>query len=457
MRSSHASAVICGAGIAGVAAAYFLTVVHGLKDVVLVDPLPPLSLTSDKSTEAYRNWWPGPDDSMIALMNHSIDLMEALARQTDNRFLLNRRGYVYATARQDVAEHLRTAAERAQALGAGPVRVHIGPRPDYRPAPAEGFQGQPEGADILTHPEAIRTFFPYLNPRTRMVLHVRRAGWLSAHQLGMYLLETARAHGAQLWSARVVGVEMKAGRVFAVRVQGEKGKDLLRTDTFINAAGPFVHEVAAMVGASLPILHERHTKVAFNDYLGVIPRDAPLLIWSDPQRLPWSEEERAFLEEEGHTELLREFPGGAHVRPEGAGDSPMVLMLWAYDTTPVSPVFPVPMDPLFPEIVLRGLTAMLPGLETYWERAPKPALDGGYYTKTPENLPLIGPLEVEGAYVIGALAGFGIMASLAAGELLAAHVMGDRLPAYAPAFLPRRYKEPDVYPLLSRWSDSWQL
>ena len=73
--------VVCGAGIAGVAAAYALAE-HGASDVTIVEPGNPLSLTSDKSTEAYRNWWPGPDWAMTAFMNRSIDLIEGIARQT---------------------------------------------------------------------------------------------------------------------------------------------------------------------------------------------------------------------------------------------------------------------------------------------------------------------------------------------------------------------------------------
>ena len=92
-----ADTLICGAGIAGIAAAYHLAVTQGVKNVILVDERPPLSLTSDKSTEAYRNWWPGPDDSMVRYMNRSIDLIEQVAEASDNRILLNRRGYVYAT------------------------------------------------------------------------------------------------------------------------------------------------------------------------------------------------------------------------------------------------------------------------------------------------------------------------------------------------------------------------
>ena len=76
-------AVICGAGIAGAACAYFLTGMLPSSRIAVVDPLPPLSLTSDKSTECYRNWWPGPGDAMVALISRSIDLMEHHARRSD--------------------------------------------------------------------------------------------------------------------------------------------------------------------------------------------------------------------------------------------------------------------------------------------------------------------------------------------------------------------------------------
>ena len=90
--------VICGAGIAGVAAAHALTTAFAAEDVTLIDRDSPLSLTSDKSTEAYRNWWPGPDWEMTAFMDRSLDLIEEIARATGNLINLNRRGYVFASA-----------------------------------------------------------------------------------------------------------------------------------------------------------------------------------------------------------------------------------------------------------------------------------------------------------------------------------------------------------------------
>src|SRR5438105_11528011 len=113
MTPGTAEVVICGAGIAGIATAYHLTR-QGVTDIVLVDERPPLSLTSDKSTECYRNVWPGPGDAMVAAMNRSIDLLEELARESGNMFRLNRRGYLFATAQaQRVAGLVQAAREAA--------------------------------------------------------------------------------------------------------------------------------------------------------------------------------------------------------------------------------------------------------------------------------------------------------------------------------------------------------
>ena len=50
---------------------------------------------------------------------------------------------------------------------------------------------------------------------------------------------------------------------------------------------------------------------------------------------------------------------------------------------------------LYPDAVLRALSMLVPGLQQYWKgdagiKFPRPTVDGGYYTRTPENMPLIG-------------------------------------------------------------------
>jgi glycine/D-amino acid oxidase-like deaminating enzyme len=176
------------------------------------------------------------------------------------------------------------------------------------------------------------------------------------------------------------------------------------------------------------------------------------MIWCDPVVLPWSAAERQTLQENQATHwLLETFPAGVHFRPEGGAESQMLLLLWTYHLAPHEPVWPPRFAPEYAEVVLRGLTRMLPGMSVYLQRLHKPVIDGGYYCKTQENRPLIGPLPVDGAYIIGALSGYGIMAAMAAGELLAAHLTGQTLPAYAPAFLLSRYADPAYQQLLANW------
>ncbi len=142
------------------------------------------------------------------------------------------------------------------------------------------------------------------------------------------------------------------------------------------------------------------------------------------------------------------------MRPEGRRH---VLLLWPYHTGPVAETFPLEIPDEYTELCLRGLTKVLPGLAPYLEHLPKPYVDGGYYTKTRENRPLACPLPVEGAFVHGALSGFGLMASMATAELCAAQITGGTLPGYAPAFDLRRYDDPDYLARLEAWGEDGQL
>ena len=450
---STAEVVICGAGISGIAAAYHLAVEQGVEGVVLVDERPPLTLTSDKSSEAYRNWWPDP--AMVALLNRSIDWLERWARASGNRFLMNRRGYLYVTADRDRAATLQHQAESISKLGAGELRVHRDRSTHYQPIEPHDFEGQPTGADLLLDPTLIREQFPYLNSDVVAALHARRCGWFSGQQLGMFMLEQARAHGVQLLSDRVDTIGVKGNRVETIRLASGT---LIDTRCFVNAAGPYLKRVSTLLDIDLPVINERHLKIAFKDHARVVPRNAPLIIWLDPQTLAWSDEERSDLASSAETQwLLEQLPDGVHLRPEGGGDSNIVLMLWAYHVEPREVIVPVPLDEFFPEVVVRGLATMIPGLRTYFGKGSIAMYDGGYYTKTPENRPLAGPLPIEGAYVCGAVSGYGLMASAAMGELVAAHITGGRLPDYAGAFDLRRYADPAYQSQLATWGASGQL
>ena len=447
-----ADVVICGAGIMGVAAAYFLSKA-GFRKILLIDERPPLSFTSDRSTECYRNWW--PDAKMLALMNRSIDLMELLADESGNVFRMNRRGYLYVTADEGRIIEMQAASQRVSSLGAGPTRLHTSDTTSYQPANTEGFHDAPEGADLLIGSDLIRRHFPYLSEQAVAALHVRRAGWLSAQQLGMYLLETGRRSGVWFESARLTGMFLANERVQGVQLgSGER----IDSPLFVNAAGPYLRDAGLLLGVDLPVHTELHLKAVVRDSLGVVGRDAPLLIWNDTQRLPWEPDEReALLEDESTRWMTGLFPSGVHTRPEGSGESQTILMLWEYQTKKMEPVWPPPMQAGYPEIALRGLAAMLPRMREYFSRMPRPQLDGGYYTKTRENRPLAGPMGVNGAYVCGAVSGFGIMSACGVGDLLARHVSGEPLPSYAGAFDLARYEDPEYEKNLAEWGESGQL
>lgn len=454
MKDLRADIVICGAGIAGVSAAYHLAVKQGIKYVLLVDERPPLTLTSDKSTEGYRNWWPGPGNTMVRFMNRSIDLLDKLATESDNYFHMNRRGYVFLTADPDHVPIMEQSAAEIAQLGAGPLRYHRGQAEDLRYSPSIplGFDLQLTGADLVLDPALIQKHYAFISERAIAMLHPRRCGWLSAQQLGMYLLNQAKAHGVMFLKGRVTDVTVKSGQIETVHIIRDSEPLLLATRTFINAAGPFLKKVGAMIGVDFPVFNELHGKVAFNDTLGIASRHAPLMIWNDPITLHWSQEEREVLVASKETQwLLEEFPGDLHFRPEGGSGSHSLLALWAYDIKAQEPVWPPTFPEEYAEIVIRGLTHMIPDFSVYLKKMSRPAVDGGYYCKTEENRPLIGPLPVKGAYVIGALSGFGIMAAMAAGELLANHVLGSKLPDYSPAFLLNRYRDPDYQKMLSNW------
>ncbi len=451
--------VIIGAGIAGIAACHAL-MRAGAGKVALVERDSPLSLTSDKSTECYRNFWPGPDDAMALLVNQSIDRLQQLTEESGNQFQLHQRGYVFATARQQELEVLNKQALENEHYGGGQLRIHpqtSGGSLSYRASPSDGFDATLDGADIVTDRELLKKHFPYLTEDTIGVLHMRRCGVLSAQQLGMYLLEESRVLGADYITGDYVSSQTSAGRVSSVDIKTVEGLIELQTDALVLASGPHLKSTGSLTGTQLPVVVEKHVKISLADKLGVIPRDAPLTIWNDPTDLSWTAEEQQILADSAETRHLTEtFPAGVHGRPVGAGDQ--VFLYWTYDCEVMDePVFPIVPDPYYPEILLRGMARMVPGLAAYFDPMPKPYVDGGYYTKVADNRPLIGPMDVPGSYACGAYSGYGIMASYAGGELLAAHVMGDSLPGYAGAFVPDRFSDAEYLERISGFSASGQI
>jgi glycine/D-amino acid oxidase-like deaminating enzyme len=437
-HDGRAEVAIIGAGNIGIAVAYYLVRDHGLRNIVLVDPRDPMSLTSAQSGENYRNWW--PDRTMTAFTDDSIDLMEEIARASGNRINMTRRGYLLVTRRSnpsDLIEDLFVSyGEKAESL----IRIHgPGNGKSYQPPLSADWQSAPDGVDVLTDPALIRANFPSLEPDAAAILHIRRAGSLSGQQLGQFMLEAIRAGGGRLVRGEVTAIT--GGSPFRLSVRTADGSVELAAERIVNAAGPFAGDVQAMLGEELPISCVYQQKVSFEDTAGAIPRTLPFAIDLDRQQLDWTEEERQLLRDDPATaKLTLPMTGGIHCRPDGAEDGKRIKLGWAYNERASDPAAPEPQDAHFPDIVLRAASRLHPKLRSYIGRLPRGAHHyGGYYAMTPENLPLIGPSRTEGAYLAVALSGYGTMAACATGKLCAAWMIDGAPFGYTDAFSPARY------------------
>jgi glycine/D-amino acid oxidase-like deaminating enzyme len=419
---------VVGAGNAGIAAAYYLVVTHGVKRVALIDPRAPMSLTSAQSGENYRNWWPHP--VMTALTDHSIGLMEALDRESGGRLNITRGGYALVTRRTAPGDLIDDLHRGYQGSG-HEIRIHESAASSYAPPRRTPWSDAPDGVDVLLDRDLIRATFPSFAPDVGSVIHIRRAGSISAQQMGQYMLEQMLAKGARLVRAEVTAIT--AGSNFALEMKTPDGSTTLRADKIVNAAGPFLRDVAGMLGEELPVKCIYQQKIAFEDRAGAIPRDLPFSIDLDVQTLAWTDEDRELLAGDDATRHLTEpMIGGVHCRPDGPASGRWVKLGWAYNEQASDPHLEEPIDPQFPDTVLRGASRLNPSIAAYIGHLPRGARHyGGYYAMTEENWPLIGTMQTEGAFVVGALSGFGSMAACAAGALCAAWVTGSELPPHA--------------------------
>jgi glycine/D-amino acid oxidase-like deaminating enzyme len=438
---------VIGAGNVGIAVAYYLVTQHQATQVVLIDPRDPMSLTSAQSGENYRNWWPHP--VMTAFTDHSISLMEAIDTASNGRLNMTRGGYALVTRRERPEDLLRDLDQGYSRSGA-PIRLHERGATTYRPPVRTPWQDAPGGVDVLLDRDLIRATFPSYAHDAATVIHVRRAGSISAQPLGQYMLEDLRAAGARLVRAEVKGITGQAP--FDLELAEPEGTSHLTADCIVNAAGPYLQNIGAMLGENLPVHNVYQQKIAFEDREQAIPRDMPFSIDLDGQRLAWSEDEARWLASDPQTaRFLEPMHGSIHCRPDGPPQGQWVKLGWAYNQQPGDPHQEDPLDPHFPDIVVRGASRLHPRLAAYLGRLPRGVRHyGGYYTMTRENWPLIGPMRTPGTFIAGALSGFGSMAACATGALCAAWVFGEPVPEYANALTLQRYENQALQAELAR-------
>ncbi len=400
--------VICGAGIAGIAVAYYLLQQDKSLQITLIDKNQPLAFTSSSSGENFRDYWPHP--SMEALSSRSIDLMTELQKEHGkDAFKMEFSGYHFVS--------------------------HNAAKPIFMDDSTAAFR---ERNVVETNPEAIQRNHPYLDIGIQKSVFIKNAGNVDSISMANLMLKIAKGKGTKVIEGEIVDLTKNANG-FSVSLASHQS---IKADQVIIAAGPFINHIANRIGLNFPIWNTLQRKFIIPDPKNIVPQNMPFTIYSDGQYLDWSEEERTFMQSEKNLQwMTKEFPGAIHIKPE----SGRIKLGWAFSKEQVKPKWTFTKLDYFPQVVLKGASRFIPALAAYVEQMPSPVIEyGGYYTRTKENWPLVGASKMKGVYVIGALAGFGTMTACATGELCAKELLEEPLPWYAPYFSPRRYENPII-------------
>lgn len=261
---------------------------------------------------------------MSNFTDRSIDLMEEIVLATDNRINLTRRGYVLATRHAEPDELMAELEYGHVDAPAGSIRRHTQPSSGtYIHPSCSTWQNVPIGVDVIKNGSLIQETFPSYDKAVQTLIHVRRAGSVDSQQLGQYMLESFSAANGVRLSGKVTHIDTHDG--FDVYVGNEEMR--IKASQLVNAAGPFINNIAGMLGTELPVTHTLQQKIAFEDKASTIPRDMPFSIDLGAQCIDWSDDEKALLlEDADYARYGTEMPGAIHCRPDGGDKSRWVKL-----------------------------------------------------------------------------------------------------------------------------------
>lgn len=196
-----------------------------------------------------------------------------------------------------------------------------------------------------------------------------------AKKLGARVIEGAKAINILIEGDRVVGVETHLGRI--------------QTPIVVNAAGIYAKEVAAFVGLDLPLSHDLSHNV-YTDPINDIPETMPLIEVLAPVVM--------YIGARGK---LADYTIG-RFEPEGFAHKPQLEKL---------------IEQYYDDLFYR-----CPSIA----KAPIRECVAGIRTKTPDDLPIIGPISQIVGYINNCgWAGRGVMHAPIAGKLAALNAIGE--------------------------------
>jgi len=219
---------IIGGGIIGSAAAYFLAAEGGVGDVTVIEADPTYARASTPAgAGGVRRLMSRPENIRMSKfsLDFYADFSDAMATDDDPADIAFRRqGYLFLTNSKG-AEALTTNFETQLAEGVPAVLLDV---------------------------DALRARFPSIGTDdVALACHSPEDGWIDPHAALVGFRKKAQSLGAKFVKDRVIALETSPSAVTGIQLEsGAK----LEADRYINAAGAWVGEIAAMTGAKLPVV-----------------------------------------------------------------------------------------------------------------------------------------------------------------------------------------------------------
>jgi glycine/D-amino acid oxidase-like deaminating enzyme len=368
-----AECVVIGSGALGASVAFHLAA-RG-RQVALLDKHDLGSQTSPRAaglTSQARD-----TELMTALAKRAVRKIESFERDTGEKLIFCQPGALKIARTQAHVAQLDRELARGRRLKTGIERI--------TPAEARGKNPFLETVGILAV-----NFVPsdlYLEPSQIPRLYARAAERLGAAMLPHTLVTEIRLRGGA-----VAGVETDRGAI--------------RSETVVVAAGAWLRAVAALVGASVPMVAVRHQLMITEPIGGVEPLQP----------------------------ITRIIDANVYVRPDGGG-----LMLGGYEPDPLPfdagalpsrfDIADLPLD----FSVLRRLADRVREQLPVFQRVPQEigvrVHRGGLPTMTADGEHTVGPVPgVRGLYVVGGCCVGGLSIAPALGDALAAWIVDGAAP-----------------------------
>ena len=234
--------VICGTGIAGISTAYYLSQLSDKSEVTLIDQYQPLSFTSSKSGENFRDYW--PHYSMESLANHSIDLMKHLNDQySKDAFRMEFSGYHFISHNANLLI--------------------------FKDENSQVFLNQNE---VILDKKNIHKKYSYLDKKIAKSVFIKNAGNIDSITMANLMLKESKKRGVKFIQGTIINLK-STSLGFEIILEDNT---TFCSDQIVLSVGPFLNQVLGKIYLKLPIWNTLQRKFIIPDPLHIIPKKCHL-------------------------------------------------------------------------------------------------------------------------------------------------------------------------------------